>query len=153
MFAQLGLRAAFLALPLAMLMLALPARAELDTSIVDDLNYEELQWLEDTTNPGSWYAILSGDPSEPGPYVVLNKVLKGNFTRPHVHPRPRDVYVVQGTWWVGTGTTLDPDDSVAKPEGSQLTNNANEVHWDGAKDEDVLLLIGGEGPAETDFVQ
>ena len=42
--------------------------------------------------------------------------------------------------------------SVAKPEGSYVENKAMQVHWDGAKDEDVLLLIGGEGPATTEFI-
>jgi len=151
MFAQLSLRAICLAIPLSLLVLAAPVRADVDTTVLDGLDYDGLEWLEDTTNPGSWYAILSGDPSEPGPYLILNKVLKGNFTRPHLHPKPREIYVVEGTWWIGSGTTADPEASVGISEGNHVTNDANEVHWDGAKDEDVLLLIGGEGPAKTEF--
>jgi hypothetical protein len=152
MFGHTRLGAIFLAVPLALLVLMTPLRAELDISILQDLNYDELEWLEDTANPGNWYAVLSGDPTEPSPYVLLNKVMANHFTQPHIHPRAREVYVVQGTWWVGTGTDLNPDKSVAKPEGSRVENRANEVHWDGAKDEDVLLLVGGEGPATTEFV-
>src|ERR1051326_8210032 len=34
-------------------------------------------------------AVLAGDPSKPGLYVVLNKWLPGNMSRPHWHPNDR----------------------------------------------------------------
>jgi len=33
------------------------------------------------------------------------------------------------------------------PPGSFVTHYGKQVHWDGAKDEDAVLLIMGEGPA------
>ncbi len=36
------------------------------------------------------------------------------------------------------------------PAGSFVTHFAKQVHWDGAKDEDAVLLIMGEGPANFD---
>ena len=33
------------------------------------------------------------------------------------------------------------------PAGSLVTHFGKQVHWDGAKDEDAVLLIMGEGPA------
>lgn len=111
------------------------------------MSYDKLQWYQDAAHPGSWYSILVGNPSLPGRYVLLNKVLKGTFNRPHTHQRAREIYVVQGTWWVGSGRVLAPDASVAKPVGSLVVHQPNEIHWDGAKADDVLLLIEGEGPA------
>jgi ChrR-like protein with cupin domain len=143
-FGRLGLLFAAL---LSMPVLATPALAQLDISILSTLKYDQLQWLEDPANPGSWYTVLSGNPSASGPYVILNKMLKNSFTQPHSHPLDRQIYVVNGTWWVGTGTVLDPAAAVATQKGSTVTHLANQVHWDGAKDEEVLLLIGGEGPA------
>ena len=35
------------------------------------------------------------------------------------------------------------------PAGSFVTHFAKQVHWDGAKDEDAILLIMGEGPATS----
>jgi hypothetical protein len=35
------------------------------------------------------------------------------------------------------------------PAGSFVTHFAKQVHWDGAKDEDAVLLIMGEGPATS----
>lgn len=141
-----------LAAPLLMLMLAAPAAAQVDPSIIPNLNWDQMQWFKDTVNPGSWYTIISGDPAGSGPYVIINKVEKGNFNRPHSHPRERKIYVIKGTWWVGTGNVVDPARSQPMGPGETIPHYANAVHWDGAKDEDVLLMIGGQGPAVANFV-
>jgi hypothetical protein len=38
------------------------------------------------------------------------------------------------------------------PAGSFVTHFGKQVHWDGAKDEDAVLLIMGEGPATATSV-
>jgi hypothetical protein len=43
-------------------------------------------------------AVLFGDPSKPGPYVVRIKGLPGNMSRPHFHPNDRFFVVLSGTW-------------------------------------------------------
>jgi quercetin dioxygenase-like cupin family protein len=97
--------------------------------------------------------VLQGDPSKPGLYVVLNRFKPGNFSRPHFHPNDRFITVVKGTWWVGTGTKFDPNDTVAMPTGTYVTHFAKEVHWDGAKDEEAWVLVVGEGPATSTRVE
>ena len=80
--------------------------------------------------------------------MVYNKWTKGNhFSRPHFHPNDRYIVVLQGTWWVGSGTKFDPTNTTPMPAGSFVTHFGKQVHWDGAKDEDAVLLIMGEGPA------
>jgi hypothetical protein len=98
---------------------------------------------------GAQVAVVVGDPSKPGFYMVYNKWTKGNhFSHPHFHPNDRYIVVLKGTWWVGTGPKWDPEHgSVAMPAGSFVTHFGKQVHWDGAKDEDAVLLIMGEGPA------
>ena len=55
-----------------------------------------------------------------------------------------------GTWWVGSGGEFDPANrSVPMPAGTFGTHYANQVHWDGAKDTDAVLLIVGDGPATS----
>ena len=100
---------------------------------------------------GAQSAVVVGDPSKPGFYMVYNKWTKGNhFSKPHFHPNDRYIVVLQGTWWVGSGPKFDPENgSVPMPAGSFVTHYAKQVHWDGAKDEDAVLLIMGEGPATT----
>jgi hypothetical protein len=65
----------------------------------------------------------------------------------------RSITVVKGTWWVATGNKVDPALSVAMPAGSSVTHFANQVHWDGAKDEEAWVLIVGDGPATLTRVE
>src|SRR5262249_30103554 len=70
-----------------------------------------------------------------------------NFSRPHFHPNDRFIYVLKGTWWNGTGTAFDPPNTVPMRAGTLVTHHAKGIHWDGAKEEDAMLLIIGDGPA------
>jgi hypothetical protein len=66
---------------------------------------------------------------------------------PHFHPNDRFVMVLSGTWWVGTGNKYDPDSTVPMPTGTFAEHYGKHVHYDGAKDGDVVLEIVGDGPA------
>jgi quercetin dioxygenase-like cupin family protein len=94
-------------------------------------------------------ATLVGDPSKPGLYVVLQKWLPHNNSRPHFHPNDRYVTVLSGTWWVQTGAKYDPAGFKPVPAGSFVVHAAKEIHYDGAKDEPCLLQIVGMGPATS----
>lgn len=78
----------------------------------------------------------------------MAKWLAGNhFSRPHFHPHDRFITELKGTWWVGSGTKFDTNATVPMPAGTFVTHYGQQVHFDGAKDEDTVLLIVGEGPA------
>ena len=68
------------------------------------------------------------------------------MSRPHTHPNDRYVYVINGTWWVGTGQTFSPETTTPIPAGSVVAHFAHQWHYDGAKDEAAVLEITGEGP-------
>jgi hypothetical protein len=106
---------------------------------------EQLTWT--TTPSGASEVVLHGDPSKPGPYIVLVKWSAHHMSHPHFHPNDRFITVISGTWWVGTGTKFQPDNTVAIPAGSFVTHFGKQVHYDGAKDGDAILEIVGEGPA------
>ncbi len=91
-------------------------------------------------------AVLVGDPAKPGLYVELIKWHAHNMSRPHFHPNDRYITVISGTWWVGTGPKYDPDSTVPVHAGSYVRHFAKQIHYDGAKDEDCVLEIVGEGP-------
>ncbi len=120
--------------------------AQLDPAAVAYELPEQIKWSH-PSDAGAQNAVLAGDPSKPGLYVQMVKWLAGNhFSRPHFHPHDRFITVLKGTWWVGTGTTFDPAATVPMPAGSFITHYGQQVHFDGAKDEDAVLLIVGEGP-------
>jgi hypothetical protein len=110
---------------------------------------EQIPW-QAPTPAGNQSAFLVGDPDKPGYYIVLFRWLAGmHFSHPHFHPNDRFITVVKGTWWVGTGGKFDTNNTVPLPPGSFVTHTAKQVHYDGAKFEDAVLLITGNGPATS----
>src|ERR1700704_3679304 len=75
--------------------------AEPDPKVMKYTLPANIKWT--TSASGNSTAILAGDPSKPGLYVVLTKWSPGHMSRPHFHPNDRFVHVVSGTWWVGWG--------------------------------------------------
>ena len=119
--------------------------ADLNPKAVSITLPDQIKWVEGKN--GAAQAVLHGDPAKPGLYIVLTKWHAHHMSRPHFHPNDRYITVLSGTWWVGTGTRYDPDNTVPIPAGSFVTHFGKEIHYDGAKDEDVVLEILGEGPA------
>jgi quercetin dioxygenase-like cupin family protein len=136
---------------LSLLALCLPLTStqavELNPAAVIYQLPDQIKWKD--TGSGAMNAVLMGDPNKPGLYAVMVKWLPGNFSRPHFHPNDRFITVLKGTWWVGTGTKFDISQTVAMPTGTFVTHFGKQIHWDGAKDEEAVLLIMGEGPATT----
>ena len=108
----------------------------------------QIKW-EDDLKRGESTALLAGDPEKEGLYVELVKWHAHHMSHPHYHPNDRFITVISGTWWVGTGTKFDPDSTVPLPPGAFVRHVGKQVHWDGAKDEDVVLEIVGMGPATS----
>ncbi len=106
---------------------------------------DQIKWTDSPT--GSKTAVLLGDPAKPGVYIVLVRWTAHHMSHPHFHPNDRFITVLSGTWWVGTGAKFDPDSTVAIPAGSFVTHFGKQIHYDGAKEEDAVLEIVGEGPA------
>lgn len=106
---------------------------------------DKIKWVVGAN--GADTAVLLGDPDKPGLYIVLTKWHAHHMSHPHFHPHDRYITVLSGTWWVGTGTKYDPDSTVPMPAGSFVKHFAKQVHYDGAKDEDTVLEMVGEGPA------
>ena len=141
----------YLIMPISLAgMLSISSAAELNPAAVIYKLPDQIPWSAPDAR-GVQNAVVVGDPGKPGFYVVFTKWLKGNhFSRPHFHPNDRYITVLQGTWWVGSGPKFDPDQgTTAMPAGSFVTHFGKQVHWDGAKDEDAVLLIMGEGPATS----
>jgi mannose-6-phosphate isomerase-like protein (cupin superfamily) len=90
--------------------------------------------------------VLFGDPSKPEPYVARIKWLPGNMSRPHFHQNDRHFVVISGTWWLGSGEKYDPDSTVPVGPGTYVYHKAKGIHYDGAKNEEVVIQVWGIGP-------
>ena len=117
-----------------------------DASHIPIVFGKDIRWKN-----GEGESPLFGDPNKPGIYGVLIQWLPGHNSRPHFHSTDRYIYVVAGTWWVSSSTTYDKSKMYPVPAGSFVTDIANTVHWDGAKESTgpCILLLVGEGPMHT----
>jgi quercetin dioxygenase-like cupin family protein len=128
-----------------------PLAAAEDPATMTATKADQIQWQAYAPMPGIKIATISGNPREVGPYTIRVWFSPGTMSRPHWHPETRYVTVLKGTWWAGTGEKFDPDRTTPMPAGSFVVHHPNKVHYDGAKDEEVIVQISGIGPSGTNF--
>jgi quercetin dioxygenase-like cupin family protein len=110
----------------------------------------DLTWRDVAGGRGVQQAVLLGDPSKPGIYVIRVRFPPHIMDVPHWHPNARYVTVLEGTWYTGTGDTFDLARAVPLKPGSVMLHPARATHWDGSGGaETVVVQIIGEGPATT----
>lgn len=130
---------------IALAALPVPVRAETDEKGFVRTRPEQIDLTKGL-------AVVQGDPSKPGLYVVRVKFEPRNFSMPHWHSTDRHIVVLKGTWYMGIGEKFDPSTATPMPPGSYIKHPAGAPHWDGAMDEEVVLQIVGEGPVTTELV-
>ena len=132
----------------ALVLFGAPKVSDLNPAAIKVTMPDKIPWVENE-KAGSAQAVVLGDPSKPGLYIVLTKWHAGHMSRPHFHPNDRYITVLSGTWWVGTGSKYDPASTVPLPAGSFVVHTGKQIHYDGAKDGDAVLQILGMGPADS----
>lgn len=111
---------------------------------------DALAWRPMPDSPGVMAAVLAGDPSKPGLYVIRVRFPPHVMDRPHHHSQDRHVTVISGTWFAGTGPVFDPAKAKPMPAGSYMFHPAGGVHWDGsAGAEPAVVQIIGMGPVTS----
>ena len=90
-----------------------------------------------------------GDPAKPGLYAIRRRFKPGEMSRPHYHDKDRLVTVIMGTWYTGEGDVFDPAKTTPVKTGGFMFHPAGFHHWDGAKDQEVIVQIIGIGPVST----
>ena len=128
------------------------ARAVVDPTAVQVVPPDQIKWVKNAAGTNET-AVLFGDPTKPGPYVMRIKWLPGNMSRPHTHTTDRFFVVISGTWWCGSGTKFDPDSTVPTKPGSYVIHHAGQPHYDGAKGEETVIQVFGIGPLVTEVVE
>lgn len=113
---------------------------------------DQLTWQDYPGLPGVQFVVMAGNPREAGPYTIRAKFAPGVMSRPHWHPEARYVTVLKGTWWAGEGEILDPSKTTPVVTGGFAIHTPGKVHYDGAKDEEVIVQISGTGPSGTNVV-
>ena len=146
MKAKFAVSIVFVALALAGLMIALGQRGIPD---LRPITPEQVQWVEEPNALGFARAVIEGDPSKPGIYVVRVKFPPWVMSSNHFHQEDRYAVVLKGTWYTGSGDEFAPGKTVPLKPGTFLKHPAGMHHFDGAKEEEVIVQIVGYGPTST----
>ena len=144
---RLGPRLAIVAAMLFATLGAASAHAEIDPKALAVVPFDKLTFKG---NPeGAQVAVVFGDPAKAGMYGIVVKWPPHANSRPHSHPNNRYITVLSGTWWVNTGAKYSPETMVPIKPGAFVIHYGDQIHYDGAKDEEAVLYIVGMGPAPT----
>ena len=108
---------------------------------------DAMKWADGPASlpPGAKMAVLEGDPSKAGPFVLRVRLPDGMKILPHTHPKDERVTVLAGTLYLGTGKKFDSKAAKEMPAGSYGRTGAGMAHFGFVKGETVLQLHG-EGP-------
>ena len=112
-------------------------------------DYKQPEQFDWKGRPGSvtQSAAVFGDPTKPGMYVQLLKRGPNDWSQPHSHPNDRYITVLAGTMLIGTGSTVDKDNTVAVKPGGVIRDIAGQMHYDGTGPEGLTIEIIGMGPS------
>jgi quercetin dioxygenase-like cupin family protein len=92
--------------------------------------------------PGARMAVLEGDPTKEGPFVVRFQFPAGYHVPPHTHPKTERVTVISGTLYLATGEALDRSSAKELPAGSFGYWPAGMKHTAWSEGETVIQLHG-----------
>jgi hypothetical protein len=114
---------------------------------------EDVRWAMFPAFPPSVrLAVLVGDISQPGPYVVRVKVPAGVKLMPHLHPEDRIYTVIAGVFYIGLGKIFDPTKLEAYPPGSVIVLPGRTPHFHWAMSGEYITQVSGSGPLGLDYI-
>ena len=101
--------------------------------------------------PGAKMAVLEGDPTKEGPFVVRFQFPEGYHIPPHTHPKTERVTVISGALYLATGESLDRNSARKLPAGSFGYWPAGMKHTAWSEGETIIQLHG-VGPWQINYV-
>lgn len=100
---------------------------------------------------GAQLAVIKGDPTKPGMYVVRLKVPKGFTIQAHTHPNDENVTVLSGVFHIGAGDNFDETKGETIKAGGFSYVAKGMTHYAFFPEETVIQLHG-IGPQGITYV-
>jgi hypothetical protein len=113
----------------------------------------EIKWgpAPPVLEKGAEFAVVSGDPSKAGPYVIRLKIPAGFKIAPHWHPTDENVTVISGTFALAMGEKFDAAALKDLPAGGYALMPAEMRHFAQAKTA-ATVQVHGVGPFALNYV-
>lgn len=107
----------------------------------------EIRWSDGPPSlpPGARIAVLEGDPSKEGMFVMRVRVPDGFHIPAHTHPKPERVTVIQGTFKLAMGSDPKLADARVLPVGTYGVWPPGMIHavW---TEGETIVQFHGMGP-------
>jgi quercetin dioxygenase-like cupin family protein len=114
---------------------------------------EDIDWESFAGFPPSVrLAVVAGEPSASGPYVIRVKTPSGVKMMPHRHPEDRVYTVISGIFYIGLGDQFDSDKLQAYPPGSVIVLPGNTSHYHWAKSGEYVVQVSATGPLGLEYM-
>jgi hypothetical protein len=114
---------------------------------------EEIKWKPfPAFPPAARLAVLVGDPTQPGPYVVRVKGPAGVKLMPHRHLEDRIYMVMSGVFYIGLGEQFDGDKVKAFPPGCVIVLPGDTPHFHWAKSGEYVTQVTAVGPLGLEYM-
>lgn len=114
---------------------------------------DQVAWSDGPTSlpPGSEWAVLEGDPSEAGMFVMRLRFPDGYRIPPHWHPNFERVTALEGTFRLGMGEVFDEEAMETYEPGGFTVMPPKMRHFAEAEGETVVQITT-YGPWEITYV-
>lgn len=117
------------------------------------VNADKIEWgaAPAVLPPGAQFAVIAGDPSSDGLYVVRLK-MPANYSVPaHNHPTTEYVTVISGKFNIGMGDKLDMKQGIELSAGGfgAAPAKMNHYAWTTAE---TVVQVHGQGPFAITYV-
>jgi quercetin dioxygenase-like cupin family protein len=114
---------------------------------------EDVEWEPFAAFPPSVrLAVVVGQPTQPGPYVIRVKVPSGVKLMPHRHPEDRVYTIISGVFYIGLGEQFDSDKLEAYPPGAVIVLPGGTSHFHWARSGEYVSQVSAIGPLGLEYV-
>lgn len=114
---------------------------------------EEVEWKPFPAFPTlARLAVLVGEPTKPGPYVIRVRLPANVRMMPHRHSEDRIYTVISGVFYVGIGDVFDETKLTAHAPGSLLVLPAGTPHFHWARSGEYITQVSAIGPLGLEYV-
>jgi hypothetical protein len=114
---------------------------------------ENIDWKPFAAFPSTArLAVLVGDPSKPGPYMIRVRIPGGVKTMPHKHPEDRIYTVVSGVFYIGLGEQFEESRLTAHAVGTVIVLPGDQPHFHWARSGEYVTQITALGPLGLTYI-
>src|SRR3954470_14882363 len=125
-----------------------PGEADFRSVLPEDVDWKPFPAFP----PSVRLAIVVGEPTKPGPYVIRVKVPSGVKLMPHSHPEDRVYTVISGVFYIGLGDEFDADKLQAYPPGGVIVLPGNTPHFHWARSGEYISQVNATGPLGLEYL-